>query len=231
MRKAWLIALRLLWQNRWLFLILWLWPYIMALILLSAGSPDPGDVQSILQQECVGGLALAAVTGSTLLGNELRTRRIIAVLSRSVSRPMYLFALWLTAWLPLLLYASGFLVNGIVLANAAHRPWQGIVIMALEQIVLGTWAAAISVFWSVLLPQIVASIVSVACVGAAAYVGVLGLPGPGRLLMGLFQTTISGRNVSAMIWLDGIATLGAGAVWFAAASWLFSRRDLNLTVD
>jgi ABC-type transport system involved in multi-copper enzyme maturation permease subunit len=231
MRKAWLIARRLLWQNRWLFLLLLLWPYIMALILLYGGSPDPDDVRWILQQECVGGLALVAVTGSTLLGNEQRTRRIITVLSRSVSRPMYLFALWLAAWLPLVLYASGFLLSGIVLAHAIHQSWRGILILAVVQIVLGCWAAAVSIFWSVLVPQIVASIVSMVCIGLAAYVGDFGMPGPGRLLMGLFQSTLSGKNVPGTIWLDGIATVGAGVVWFAAASWLFSRLDLNLTAD
>ena len=231
MTKAWLIAQRLLWQNRWLFLMLMFWPYVMTIVLCVGGSPDPDDVLWMLHQECFAGLALVAVTGSTLLGNEQRSRRIIMVLARSVSRPQYLFSLLLTAWLPLVLYVSGFLVSGIVLAKMLHSSFEGIFVMALAQLVLGVWAGAVSVFWSVLLPQILASLVSVACVGLAVYIGELGMIGPGRMLLVLFETAISGGNVGAAIGVDAVLTLLAGGVWFAAASWTFSRRDLNLTAD
>ncbi|HMD19708.1 MAG TPA: hypothetical protein VKH40_05275, partial [Alloacidobacterium sp.] len=90
---------------------------------------------------------------------------------------------------------------------------------------------AVSIFWSILLPQIVASMVSVACVGLAVYVGQMGMIGPGRLLLALFETSISGKNTSPTVALDAVLTVLAGVVWFAAASWLFSRRDLNLVTD
>ncbi len=231
MTKAWLIATRLLWQNRWLFLLLMLWPYIMAAILCFGGQPDPDDVLWILHQECFAGLALVAVTGSTLLGNEQRSRRIIMVLSRAVSRPQYLLSLLITAWLPLVLYVSGFLISGIFMANLLHKPYQGIVVMAVAQLVLGVWAGAISIFWSILLPQIVASIVSVACIGLAVYLGELRWIGPGRLLLALFQTSISGNNTPITIEMNVILTILAASLWFTAAAWLFSRRDLNLLMD
>ncbi len=231
MIKAWFIGQRLLWQNRWLFLMLMLWPYVMAAILCFGGQPDPDDVLWMLHQECFAGLALVAVTGSTLLGNEQRSRRIIMVLARAVSRPQYLLSLLITAWLPLLLYVSGFVLSGVFMTSLLHESYRGILLMALAQLVLGVWAAAVSIFWSILLPQIVASIVSVACVGLAVYVGQLGFIGPGRLLLALFQTSISGRNIPTTIELDAVLTVLAGVVWFAAASWLFSRRDLNLTAD
>ncbi|HTZ90189.1 MAG TPA: hypothetical protein VMA71_07605 [Alloacidobacterium sp.] len=231
MIKACLIAQHLLWQNRWLFLMLMLWPYVMAAILCAGGQPDPDDVLWMLHQECFAGLALVAVTGSTLLGNEQRSRRIIMVLARSVSRPQYLFAMLITAWLPLVLYVTGFVISGIFMASLLHKPYWGIAEMAGEQLVLGLWAGAVSVFWSILLPQIVASIVSVACVGLAVYVGQLGMIGPARLLLALFQTSISGKNTPLTLGIDAVLTVFAGIVWFTAASWLFSRRDLNLTTE
>src|SRR5215470_8484950 len=229
MMKAFLIAQRLLWQNRWLFFMLALWPYVIAAILCIGGQPDPDDVVWMLHQECFAGLALVAVTGSTLLGNEQRSRRIITVLARAVSRPQYLLSLLITAWLPLILYISGFVISGIIMASLLHRPYRGVLVMATAQLVLGIWAGAISIFWSILLPQIVASIISVACVGLAVYVGQLGLIGPGRLLISLFELSISGKDIPQTIGLDAILTMFAGAVWFAAGSWLFSRRDLNLS--
>jgi hypothetical protein len=229
--KIWLIARRLLWQNRWLFLLLALWPYLMAGILLSGGTPDPDDVLWMLHQECFAGLALVAVLGSTLLGNEQRSRRIVTVLARAVSRPMYLLALLLASWLPLVLYTSGFVISGIVLANSVHRAYEGILIMAFLQLVIGVWAGALSIFWSVLLPQVIASLLSVACIALAAYASIVDLPGPSRLLAALFRITISGRNMPATVWLDAAATLAAGAVWFVVDSWIFSHRDLNLAAD
>lgn len=231
MKKAWLIAGCLLWQNRWLFLLLMLWPYMMAAILLAGGQPDPDDVLWMLHQECFAGLALVAVTGSTFLGNEQRSRRILTILARAVSRPQYVFSLWLAAWLPLLLYGSGFLLSGIILGKALHQPSKGLLVMALMQLVLGVWAGAISIFWSILLPQIVASLVSVAWIGLAAFMGALGWIGPGRLLFGLFQMRMSGRNLPGTIGMDAVLALIAGGLWLAAASWIFSRRDLNLTAE
>lgn len=231
MIKAWIIARRLLWQNRWLFLLLALWPYIMAALICFGGKPDPDDVLWMLHQECFAGLALVAVTGSTLLGNEQRSRRIVMVLGRAVSRPQYLFSLLLTSWLPLLLYVTGFLLSGIYMAHLLQKQFDGILVMAAAQLILGIWAGAISIFWSILMPQLLASIVSVACIGLAVYVGDFGLMGPGRLLLILFQATISGRNTPHTVILDLCLTVGAGLVWFAAAAWLFQRRDLNLTAE
>jgi hypothetical protein len=231
MMKAWLIARHLLWQNRWLFFLLMLWPFIMAAILGYGGAPDPDDVLWMLHQESFAGLALVAVTGSTLLGNEQRSRRIVMVLARSVSRPQYLLSLWITAWLPLALYVSAFVISGIVMASLLHKAFQGILLMAGAQLVLGVWAGAVSIFWSVLLPQIIASIVSVGCVALAAYLGGTGWIGPGRLLLALFQASISSKSMAATLRTDTALTILAGAVWFTAAAWLFNRRDLNLAAD
>ncbi|GEM_PF-5140783 len=230
MRSVGPIARRLLWQNRWLFLLLALWPFIMAAILLAAGTPDPDDVLWMLHQECFAGLALVAVTGSTLLGNEQRSRRIVTVLSRAVSRPVYLFALLVTAWLPLVLYASGFLLAGVMLARSTHQPWNEVFEMAVLQLLLGAWAGAVSILWSVLLPQLIASLVSVLCVALATYAGSFGFPGASRL----FASLISGpaaKRAGADVWLDAVLTLIAAAIWFGAASWVFTRRDLNLAAD
>ena len=103
--KVWLITRRLLYQNRWIYLFLLLWPFGMAaILLLPAARPETEDVLSILHQECLYGLGLVAFTGSALLGNEQRSRRIATVLSRAVSRRQYFFALASAAWLPLALY-------------------------------------------------------------------------------------------------------------------------------
>ncbi len=124
MSKIWLITRRLLLQNRWIYLFLMLWPIGMAAILLvPAAKPETDDVLSILHQECLYGLGLVAFTGSALLGNEQRSRRIATVLSRAVSRRQYFFALVSAAWLPLALYVVSFVVSGIALFLLSIGRW------------------------------------------------------------------------------------------------------------
>ena len=100
--KSLRIARQLLWANRWLWLLLVLWPWGMAAMLLIGGiHPAPEDIAAALGQQSIYGLALVAFAGGALLGNEQRSRRIVLVLSRAVSRRQYLAALWLAAFLPL----------------------------------------------------------------------------------------------------------------------------------
>src|SRR5271163_2479341 len=132
--KTWDITRRLLYQNRWIYLFLMLWPFGMAAILLvSAGKPETDDVLSILHQECLYGLGLVAFTGSALLGNEQRSRRIATVLSRSVSRRQYFLAMVSAAWLPLAVYVASFVVSGMALFAAIQKPPAFLFALALAQ--------------------------------------------------------------------------------------------------
>ncbi|MBW4028669.1 MAG: hypothetical protein HIU93_14935 [Acidobacteria bacterium] len=231
MKKSMLIARQLLWQNRWLFALLMLWPYLMGVLLVASGSQlDPEDLLAILHQECIYALALVAVTASTQLGNEQRSRRIATVLAEAVSRGEYLAALWLTAVVPLLLFLTGFAITGSALAVYAGSSAGGVIFMALLVTVVGLWAAAASLLWSIFLPAVFASIAAIASVGLVILAGDYGVPGPGRLMMEALRT---GFVVPRRLIVGGdvILSIASVAVIFAAAWWLFDRRDLNLTAE
>ncbi len=231
--KIWEITRRLLYQNRWIYLLLMLWPFGMAAILLvPAGKPETDDVLSILHQECLYGLALVAFTGSALLGNEQRSRRIATVLSRAVSRRQYFFALVTAAWLPLAIYVVSFVVSGTALLGAIHRPLPLLFALALAQLVLGMWTAAAALFFSTWLPMMLASTASL---GLLALLGLAGYQWPGfapaRLLFTLTQGDLEAaarllQDPSGFI----LIVLGA-AVLFAAGTAIFERRDLGLKSD
>ena len=175
MSKIFEITRRLLYQNRWIYLFLMLWPFGMAaILLLSAGKPETDDVLSILHQECLYGLGLVAFTGSALLGNEQRSRRIATVLSRAVSRRQYFLALFSAAWLPLALYVVSFVASGAALFSAIDRPLPLLFALALAQLVLGMWTAAAALFFATFLPMMLAS---------TASLGAVGLAGPGGLCL------------------------------------------------
>jgi hypothetical protein len=233
MSKIWQIARRLLYQNRWIYLFLMLWPFGMAAILLvPAAKPEIEDVLSIVHQECLYGLGLVAFTGGALLGNEQRSRRIAGVLSRAVSRRQYFFALVSAAWLPLAFYVVSFVISGFALFVAIDRPPALLLALALAQLVLGLFTAAAAVFFATWLPMMLASTASLALL---ALLGLLGYLWPGIAPARLLFTLTQGDLVESARLLHqpaGFLLIIAGAgVLFAAGTALFERLDLRLKSD
>jgi hypothetical protein len=231
--KIWQIARRLLYQNRWIYLFLMLWPFGMAAILLvPASKPEIDDVLSIVHQECLYGLGLVAFTGGALLGNEQRSRRIAGVLSRAVSRRQYFFALVSAAWLPLALYVVSFVISGFALFTAIDRAPTLLLALALAQLVLGLFTAAAAVFFATWLPMMLASTASLALL---ALLGLLGYLWPGFAPARLLFTLTQGDLVESARLLHqpaGFLLIIAGAgVLFAAGTVIFERRDLRLKSD
>jgi hypothetical protein len=209
--KVWEITRRLLYQNRWVYLILMLWPFAMAAILLvPSAKPDVDDVLSILHQECLYGLGLVAFTGSSLLGNEQRSRRIASVL----------------------VYVVSFVVSGAALFAVIDRPLPLLFALALAQLVLGMYTAAAALFFATLLPMMLASS---AALGMLALLGLAGYFWPGfRAARLLFTLTQGDLEQSARLLHQPssflLIVLGAG-VLFAAGTAVFERRDLPLKSD
>jgi hypothetical protein len=222
--KSLRIAWRLLWANRWLWMLLVLWPWGMAAILLVGGPhPAPEDVAAALEQQSIYGLALVAFAGGALLGNEQRSRRIVLVLSRAVSRRQYLGALWLAAFLPLVLYVLDLALTGPVLGVSALVLWQTLGAL----LVLSLTTASLAVLASLVLPGVIAGALSLAAVSLP-----LLLPAGWQLAQSrLLQILLSGpitehtRLVFGAGLLEGL--LLSGGI-FEAAVRVFERRDLRL---
>jgi ABC-type transport system involved in multi-copper enzyme maturation permease subunit len=231
--KIWQIARRLLYQNRWIYLLLLLFPFGMAAIVLAPDThPAIEDVFAVLHQECLYGLALVAFTGAALLGNEQRSRRIVAVLSRAVSRRQYFLALFTAAWLPLFAYTVSFVISGSFLLQVFSRPFRLVFALGVVQVVVGMWTAAAALFFSTWLPMMLAS---PAALGSLAILGSIGYRWPwfipGRILLTLMQGNL-GEAARLLREPAGFALLAAGAALLLGAGLtIFERRDLKLKSD
>jgi len=222
--KSLRIAWRLLWANRWLWLLLVLWPWGMAAMLLSGGTPStPDDLQAAFAQQAIYGLALVAFAGGALLGNEQRSRRIVLVLSRSVSRRVYLGAVWLAAFLPLLVYVADLALTGPLLGASAAMLLQ----MLGALLLLGMELASLAVLASLALPGVVAGLVGlvVLCLPVALRPG--WQIAETRLLQILVSGTLS-DHVPLVLGAGTLETLVLAAALFEAAVRIFERRDLRL---
>jgi hypothetical protein len=231
--KIWEIARRLLYQNRWIYLFLMLWPFGMAAILLvPAAKPELDDVLSILHQECLYGLGLVAFTGSALLGNEQRSRRIAGVLARAVGRRQYFFALVSAAWLPLAIYVASFVISGTALFASVHQPVALLFALALAQLVMGLWTAAAALFFATWLPTMLASTASLASLALLGFAGYR-WPNfaPARLLFNLTQGDLAEAARLLRHPIGFLLILAGAALVFAAGAAIFERRDLRLKSD
>lgn len=225
--KSLLIARELLWMNRWLWFLLALWPWAMAGLLLIGGlHPALDETEAALAQQAIYGLALVAFTGSSLLGNEQRSRRIVLVLSRAVSRRQYLFALWLTAMLPLVFYLADLAITSGLL----HVPGAELARVLGALLLVASVTASLSVLLSLVLPGVIAGVLSMGLGGAPLISRSANRVALGRLL----QTLIGGAggHVGAGLYAAAAveAVLLAGLI-FEAAVRLFERRDLRLKTE
>jgi hypothetical protein len=222
--KSLRIAWQLLWMNRWLWLLLLLWPWGMVAILLGAGlQPAPEDIQAALEQQSIYGLALVAFTGGALLGNEQRSRRIVLVLSRAVSRREYLAALWLAAFLPLALYVVDLALTGRLLGASALALSQTLGALLLLSLAM----ASLAVLASLTLPGVIAGLVSL----VALSLPLLLPPGWQIAMARLLQILLSGPTTEPRRLVFGtglVETLVLSAAIFEAAVRIFERRDLRL---
>jgi len=222
--KSLRIAWRLLWANRWLWLLLVLWPWAMAAMLLAGGlHPSPEDVEAALQQQSIYGLAVVAFAGGALLGNEQRSRRIVLVLARAVSRRQYLAALWMAAFLPLLVYVIDLALTGPMLGASVAMLGQTLGALLLLSLI----AASLAVLASLALPGVVAGIASLAVLSLP-----LALPSGWQIAQTrLLQILLSGpvTEQRGLVFSAGsVEALVLSAAIFEAAVRIFERRDLRL---
>ncbi len=223
MKSLW-IAWRLLWANRWLWLLLVLWPWAMAAVMLTGGlHPAPEDVEAALAQQSLYGLALVAFTGGALLGNEQRSRRIVLVLARAVSRRQYLGALWLASFLPLVAYVIDLALTGPVMGASAAMLWQTLGALLL----LSMTMASLAVLGSLVLPGVIAGILGLTVLSLPLLLP----PGWQIAQTRLLQVLLSGpvAEHTRLVFGAGLleAVLLSGAL-FEAAVRIFEQRDLRL---
>ena len=124
MKPVLLIAANFLREHRWPVLILFAWIVLTALAAGGFGRDRvaPDDVVFYVQQQAVYICVFSAFLAAGAIHNERKSRRILLVLSKAMSRGQYLLAVILGTWAVALAYALLFGLCGIWLTARAALP-------------------------------------------------------------------------------------------------------------
>lgn len=227
MRKVAAVTWAMLLHNRWQLLLLGAWPWLFLLLLQAGGAISPEDVVSLLHQECLYGLAMIAILASSAFGNELRSRRIVFVLSRAISRQQYLTALWLSAIVPGLVYVLSMLGAGVILGSSARLSTAAIVSLLMVLLVLMLWVGALGLMFSILLPGFLPwAAVSVAAPLIFYWSGPKPSLGSGMLLRSIMDSGLAQEHAHFPALASVSSTLLQACGLFLGAYFLFRRKDI-----
>lgn len=234
MKPAFLIAANFVRENRWPMLTLLV--YVMFFGLATGFMPDPSgeDIVFFLRSVGVYGLAFTGLMAASGIYNERRSRRILAVLSKSVERGEYLGGLLLGAMLDAAIYCLAVLGVG-TLALARHGApvaavWNLVAVLMAAFLLAGTAA----MFFSTFLHPMLAAAFAGGTLAAMAIVGqILGPPWPT-----LFPAyTLAGAMINFGVmswhapWAAALVAVIQSVIFWALATLVFARRDIAVAVE
>ena len=161
MTSVLLLAKSFIRQNRWFLLAFVFWPFLLGAFVWS---PHHGaarsEVTEILQQEVFYGIAVATFLISSAIYNEKRSRRIIGVLSKAVSRAQYLIGLVLGSGFFALVYFVAVGASSLWLAGVSDSTRSISCTLLLHGVVASLWMASLALLFSTFLYPFIAAAIA-----------------------------------------------------------------------
>lgn len=169
MKGVLLLAMAFVRHNLWVVIMLLLWPWLFGGALLVAGQTPISDYVDTLRQESFYGLIIIGFMATAALNNEQKSRRVIAVLSKAVSRGEYL-----TSFL-----VGVFLVGICFTLSTALATWWAtfrvpisllhLPVFMISVLTSALWIAALSLMFSTFLPPFLTTICTALGVGSTLF--------------------------------------------------------------
>ena len=223
-----LLARNFVRQNRWLLLAFICWPFLLAAFVWSPHhAGNQAEIFEILQQEVFYGVAVVAFLASSAIYNEKRSRRIIGVLSKAVSRAQYLLGL---------LVGCGCFAIGYFLATGASVMWllgyssarlESCVVLLLHGCLASLWIATLSLLFSTFLYPFIAAAVA----GAAAFAP-LALSRPNVTLAPAAHLMESAGSLAATLaWQPVVSAVIESTAFLTLTIRIFASRDVTVSIE
>lgn len=235
MRAVLLLAFNFLLQQRWVVLLLVLYAVAMSWILaISDKPPSTEDVSFFLRQQSLYAPLFSLFLAVSAIHNERKSRRILAVMSKAVTRSQYLAGFVVGTLTMAAIYCLSIAVAGSWLADTASIRvaglWTALLIAALSSALVAT----VAIFFSTFLTPIFATAATAVSIALPAVLAHAVGHGWQRLLpvyalLALISDGTASRN--AVDWIS--VTVGAveTLMFWGLASWIFSGRDITTALE
>ena len=235
-RPIWMIALNFVREQRWPILVLQLWVLgLAALGLLTDFRHDREDILLMFKQLGIYGVAFSIFFGGSAIYNERRSRRILAVLGKAVTRRDYLSGLLLGVMLAAGLFCFVLGFTGSWTLGSIGFSISYLLYLMLCVLAACMLASAVALFYSTHLNPWVSALLTgltLSVPGALAmqFGDRWGYILPVYNLMKVFMKASFDGSRPTASWAILVALAETLFLWLAA-SWVFGQIDVAVAVD
>ncbi len=234
MRAVLLIAANFVRENRWPILLLLLWIVLSAVVF--GGTEQRVAVDDLVfyvRQQALYIVIFTAFLASTAVHNERKSRRILLVLSKAISRGKYLLSLLAGALWVALLYGAVFGMCCTWLAMRSGVSGRGVWLMVVVVLAGSALSASMSLFWSTFLNPFIATAITAAVFSAPALgdsgrAGSLWKPGLPLLLNVLHFGFDMRWKVN---WIAVTIAVFEAILFWGLATLIFARKDIAVAIE
>lgn len=236
MRAAGLIAFNFLRQHRWPVILLFGWIMFSTLISDDFGRvrPASADVVFFAQQQAIFICVFTTFLAADVIQSERKSRRILLLLSKAISRAEYIFAVALATWGLAIAYAIVSVLCGIWLAARVMLPSGGLWGMFALVIAAALVSTTAAIFFATFLNPYLATACTFALFSVPAMAHIYRESWaawlPGFPLLAQFVNFSFGPEWSPR-WITVAAAVVQSGVFCALAAAVFKRRDIAVPVE
>lgn len=221
-------------EQRWPVVILMAYALLLAALFAALAERSPGEeVVFYLKQQALYGLALTVLLAATAVNNERKSRRILAVLSKSITRVEYLGGLMLGSVGSFAIYAVAVGAAASLMAMEVAAPvmpvWTALLAVLAASLVAASAALFFSTFMHPMAATIATAAVAAVPTGVAQVTGTEVVEPATRLVQTLADFSLYGPW-SLDWWALPLAVVEAAAIWILAGL-VFHHRDIAVAVE
>ena len=236
MKAVLLIAVNYVREQRWPIFVLLLWILLLAFLgLIGDPSHQREDLLFIFKQVAIYVVVFSIFFGGSAIYNERKTRHILAVLSKAVSRPRYISGLMLGVIMACAIYCLSLGITGSWTLGQAGFPMAQVWFLMACVITACMLAGAVALMFSTFLNPYFAAGATAAVLGLPALASYAGHTQIGfvipvyPLTEAVIKSSFSAPGTP--FWLPiGLALAETFAFWMLAAG-IFTRVDVAVAVE
>jgi ABC-type transport system involved in multi-copper enzyme maturation permease subunit len=231
-----LIAANFLREQRWLALVLVLYAVGMAAVFgLSEKHISGDDAAFFLRQQALYAPLFGLFLAVSAIHNERKSRRILAVLSKALTRRQYIAGLLAGVFAVLGAYCLAIGIGGAWLVRSAQASLEQLWILLGMTAVTSALVSAVALFFSTFLTPVFATAATALAVALPPALeqalgrGWANLLPVYSLAMQVSEATLARRAVAdwRLLVIAAVETL----LFWALASWIFARRDITAALE